>query len=143
MAGAEWQSEVFVQRFFLVSDSVRRAAADAVAAAPDGFVVEIRPRTRSLEQNSRMWSMLTDVSQQIDWYRRRLSPEDWKHIFTAELENLDTVPGISGGIVVLGQSTRKMSVKKMSDLIELIDSFGAEHGVKFKDNTGEMTWHEE
>lgn len=44
------------------------------------------------------------------------------------------MPNIDGnGFVVLGKSTSKMSVSEMSDMIELIQSFGAERGVKFKD----------
>ena len=68
-----------------------------------------------------------------DWYGRKLSAEDWKHVFTASLKQIDTVPGIDGGIVVLGQSTSKMTVSQMRDLIELINAFGAEHDVSWSD----------
>lgn len=43
--------------------------------------------------------------------------------------------GIDGGFVVLGQSTSKMTVGEMRDLIELINAFGAERGVKFSDES--------
>ncbi|MBK9617266.1 MAG: recombination protein NinB [Uliginosibacterium sp.] len=33
--------------------------------------------------------------------------------------------------VVLGQSTSKMSIREMSDLMELMSAFGAERGVRF------------
>jgi len=94
--------------------------------------ITIDKETRSIEQNSRLWSMLTDVSKQVDWYGRKLSPEDWKHIFTASLKKQDAVVGIDGGIVVLGLSTRKMSKATMSQLQELIEAFGAERGVMFR-----------
>ena len=78
-----------------------------------------------------MWSHLTDLSEQVDWYGRRLSPDDWKAIMTASLRKYDTVPGIDGGIVVLGQATSKMTVSQLNDLIELTRAFGVEHGVKW------------
>lgn len=45
------------------------------------------------------------------------------------------VPGINGGFVVLGQSTSKMRVSEMRDLITLIHAFGAEQSVKFSDES--------
>ncbi len=73
------------------------------------LVLEVKPETRSSEQNRRLWAMLTEVSSQVDWYGQKLSPEDWKHIFTASLKKTRAVPGIDGGIVVLGQSTSRMT----------------------------------
>lgn len=93
--------------------------------------IQIKPVTRSLEQNSRMWAMLTEVSRQVDWYGRKLTPEEWKHVFSASLKKQDVVPGLDGGFVVLGLSTSQMSIREMSDLIELMSAFGAEKGVRF------------
>lgn len=88
---------------------------------------------RSGEQNKRLWATLSDVSSQVDWYGQKLSQEDWKHVFTAALEKQRVVPGIDGGFVMCGMSTSKMSKAKFSDLLEIINAFGAEHGVKWSD----------
>lgn len=93
--------------------------------------LEIKPVTRSLEQNARLWAMLDEISEQVDWYGRKLTPEEWKHVFTAALKKQDVVPGIDGGFVVLGISTSKMTKAEMSDLQTLMEAFGAEKGVKF------------
>jgi hypothetical protein len=95
------------------------------------MVVEVKKETRSLEQNARMWAMLTDVSKQVVWYGRKLTPEDWKHVFTASLTKQEVVPGIDGGFVVLGKSTSQMTKAEMSELQELMQAFGAQHDVKF------------
>ncbi len=98
------------------------------------FVVEVKPLTRTLEQNAKLWAMLTDVSEQVNWHGQKLTPEDWKHVFSAALNQQRVVPNIdSTGFVVLGQSTSKMTVRQMADMIELINAFGAERGVRFKD----------
>lgn len=97
------------------------------------MVLEVKPATRSLEQNARLWAMLSDVSRQVDWYGRKLSPEEWKHVFTASLKRQDVVPGLDGGFVVLGLSTSQMSKAEMSELQELISAFAAQQGVQLHD----------
>ncbi len=96
------------------------------------LVVSIKPETRSLAQNARLWAMLSDVSQQVEWHGRRLTPEDWKHVFTASVRKLQVVPNLDGsGFVALGMSTSQMTRAEMTELQELIAAFGAEHGVRF------------
>lgn len=119
------------QLFRLVHPTARQMASRACIQAPDGYVVEIKPKTRSLEQNAALWAMLTDVSRQVDWHGQKLTPEDWKHVFSASLKQQRAVPGLDGGFVVLGQSTSKMTVREMSDLMVLISAFGAERSVRF------------
>lgn len=114
----------------------------AMLVAGHRMVVEVRPETRSLAQNARLWAMLTDISNQVQWYGRKLTPEEWKHVFTAALSKQDVVPGIDGGFVVLGKSTSQMTKGEMSELQELMEAFGAERGVKFTapvdPDTGEL-----
>jgi len=122
------------QKYTLAHATARQRAIDAVRAAPDGMVVEIRAKSRSLDQNARMWAMLTDLSRQLKWCDRDLSPADWKCLMTAHLKRHDTVPGIDGGFVVLGAYTSQMTVRDMSDLIELMFAFGAENDVEWSDD---------
>lgn len=97
---------------------------------------------RSLEQNALLWSMLTDISRQIEWYGRYLSAEEWKHVFTASLSKQNVVPGIDGGFVVLGKSTSSMSIREMGDLIDLMTAFGIEKGVRFSAPEDGHVWRE-
>jgi hypothetical protein len=98
------------------------------------LVVEVKPETRSTEQNSRMWAMLGDVSRQVDWYGKKLSPEDWKHVFSSSLRKLDVVPNLDGtGFVALGLSTSKMTKGELSDLMTLIEAFGADKAVEWSE----------
>lgn len=96
--------------------------------------VVIKPETRSTEQNSKMWAMLSEISAQVDWYGQKLSAEDWKHVLSASLKKQRAVQGLDGGFVVLGLSTSKMTKGEMADLITLMEAFGAEKGVKFSDD---------
>lgn len=98
------------------------------------IIVTIQDRTRSLQQNKMLWSCLGDVSRQVEWHGRWLDAESWKCIFTAVLKQQDIVPNLSGnGFVVIGQSTSKMRVGEFAELLELIQAFGTEHGVRWSD----------
>lgn len=80
-----------------------------------------------------MWAMLSDVANQVIWYGKTLTPENWKDIFSAALKKQDVVPGIEGGFVILGQSTSKMTIKEMTELQELMAAFGSEKNVRWSE----------
>ncbi|AWI90241.1 hypothetical protein C0214_19460 [Methylobacterium sp. DM1] len=125
-------------RHFLIlaNEAVKARAVRWIMAAPLGMSVEFKPSTRSLEQNAKLWALLTDVSRQVEWYGERLTAEDWKDVFSASLRKAKVVPGLdAGSFVVLGLRTSKLTKGEFSDLIELIHAFGAERGVVWSDPT--------
>ena len=97
------------------------------------FDVVIRPEKRSTAQNRRMWALLTALSRQVDWHGQKLSPEDWKTMATASLKRQRVLPGIEGGFVVMGDSTSGMTIAEMTELMDFVEAFGAQHGVDFGD----------
>lgn len=117
--------------FFLEHDIARRNAIKAVQEAPAGMMVVVQEKTRTLDQNALLWPLLTAVSRQVVWHGTKLSPDEWKDVFTAALKKQKVVPGIDGGFVVCAQRTSRMPKSEFSDLIELIYAFGAEQGVDF------------
>lgn len=124
------------QQFIILNEQIRFNAVSAINQLKVGpeiapMVVEIKPLTRTIDQNSKLWACLADVSKQVVWHGRKLTSEEWKHVFSASLKRQDVVIGLDGGFVVLGQSTSSMSKKELCDLIELIHAFGSEHGVIF------------
>ena len=80
-----------------------------------------------------MWAMLTDISNQVVWHGRKLTPKQWKSVVTAALYKYEVVPGIDGGYVVLGESTSDMSIAKMADVITFCYSFGVEQNIKWSE----------
>ena len=106
--------------------------AKAMTMAGHRLVLEVRPEKRTDAQNRRLWAMLRDISQQVDWHGNKLSDDEWKDVFTAALKRQKVVPGLDGGFVVCGQHTSKMTKAEMSELQELITAFGAERGVSFR-----------
>jgi hypothetical protein len=118
------------------TDQDRATVARWAHQTATGTVVTFRKKSRSTEQSAKMWAMLSEVADQVDWYGQKLEAEDWKDIFTASLRHARVVPGIDKGTFVpLGMRTSTMTIEEMSNLIELIYAFGAqpEHPVVFKE----------
>lgn len=112
----------------------RNLIARWAAGVPDGTTVEFRAPRRSNDANALMWSLLTQISKQLDWCGKKRSAEDWKDLTTAALRHAEFVPGITPGTVVpLGMRTSQMSSAEISDLIESLYAFGSERGVKFRE----------
>ena len=89
------------------------------------------PKLRSLSQNALMWKMLREIADQVVWHGQKLIASEWKDVMSAALRRQKVVPGLDGGFVVLGTSTSHMTPAQMSEMIELMNAFGAQRGVKF------------
>lgn len=121
----------------IIKGSADRARAAALLAkVPFGTRLDFKAAKRSLPQNDRFWAMLTEVSRQVEWHGVKLRPDDWKFLFLDALKReVRVVPNIDGdGFVNLGRSSSDLSKGEMSELIELILAFGANHGVVFQDD---------
>lgn len=75
--------------------------------------------------------MLGDLSRQVVWHGQKLTKEEWKDATTAAIKRQRVIPGIEGGWVVLGTSTRNMKIAEMNELMEFIEFFGGSQQVKF------------
>jgi hypothetical protein len=117
------------------NDNDRLLAASWAQKSPDGTRIEFKRSKRTLPQNDRMWAMLTEFSRQLPWHGLMLAPDDWKLLFLDALKReVRMVPNLDdNGMVSLGRSSSDLSKDEMGDLMTLMESFGASHGVKFKD----------
>lgn len=96
-----------------------------------GKSMSITSGGRTGPQNDRMWAMLADISRQVEWYGQKLKDEEWKHVFSAAVQQQRVVPGLDGCFVVLGVSTSKQSKRWFNDMFLVMEAFAAERGVKF------------
>lgn len=116
----------------IFNDADRKKVTAWSWTAPIGTRVEFKAARRSVDQNAKLWASLTDIAVQVEWYGQKLSPTDWKDVFTASLRKARVVPGIDpGNFVLLGLHTSDMTKEELSNLLELIHAFGAEKGVIF------------
>ena len=118
----------------------------AVAGAIEIIVRPVKSR-RTLEQNAKLWAMLGDISRQVQWpvngVMQHLDAEDWKSLMTAAArQEVRMAAGIDGGVVMLGVSTKRMTVRELGDVIECMYAFGVDKDITWTEPKGQMpeTW---
>ncbi len=91
----------------LNTNADRRRASDWVFSADDGTRVVFIQAKRTIDQNAKMWAMLTDIAEQVEWHGLKLGTNDWKLMFMDALKReMRVVPNIDrNGFVNLGAST--------------------------------------
>jgi hypothetical protein len=121
----------------LTTQSVREQFCRWVMKAPPRTIATLKGVKRSIPQNNRLWALLTDVATQATWQGKKRTTEQWKDLFSgaflAAAGNLEIVPGLEGGFMILGLHTSEMSVAEMADLQTYIEAWGAQNGVTFSD----------
>jgi hypothetical protein len=118
----------------LYGNADREKAIDWIRRARPMSRIEFKGPARSVDQNGLMWQRLTDIALQHTWHGDKLSPDDWKDLFTAALRTARVVPGIDPGTCVpLGLRTSDMSKEEFTALLDLISAFAAEHGIVLRD----------
>lgn len=130
------------QRFVLVHTEARRRAVHAVAEAPEGHEVTIRPPTRSGMQSAKFHAICGDLAKSgLEWFGKRRTPAEWKTLLVsghavATKEAAEIVPGIENELVSIRESTALMSKARGASLIEYATSFAVSKGVAVEKTEG-------
>lgn len=113
------------------SPSSRNTAWNVIRAAPDGSVMSVTAPRRTNDQNAKMHAMLSDIARAKP-QGRVLAPDIWKALFMASCgHKVRFEPTLDGeGVVPIGFRSSRMSKAEMSDLIEAIACYAAEHGIE-------------
>lgn len=130
------------RQFFLRSNQVRLNCIEFIKELPMDdkrpLVVKIQPMTRSLEQNSKLHALLSDISKQCEFNGQKRDIDTWKMIMVSAHKiatggKAEMVIGLEGEVINLRESTAQMGVQRLASLIEYITAWGVENGVKFND----------
>jgi hypothetical protein len=103
------------------------------------FTVEVRPLTRTLDQNAKFHAMIGDVAKQMAEAGSSWTLEDWKRLLIDQWA-ADTnrrigsvVPSLDGHRVVqLGLQSAKFSVEDAGEFIEWLDAWAAQKGIEWR-----------
>lgn len=122
------------QVFQLSHVVARRNASHAVMTAPENYMVEVKPRNRSLDQNAMLHALFTEVAKRHTWQGRKLTPTQWKVLFIsghaiATGLGADMIPGLENEFVNVRESSATMSIARMTSLIEYIHAWMAHNEV--------------
>lgn len=126
------------QFFILAHELARKNAMQAILESPTGYVVEIKPKNRTLEQNSKLHVLIQEISQKVVWAGKKQEVETWKRLLTAAWlrargEPVEMLPAIDGyGVDVVFRPTSKLTVEEMSELIEYIQAWAVEQGIEIE-----------
>lgn len=117
--------------FTLAHKTARARAVAAVESAPEGARVKIEEPRRTLDQNAKLWPMLTDISLQHKHHGEFRTPEEWKGLFMHACgREVRFLPALDGkGFVPFGMRSSALSKREFSELIEFIYAWGAENGI--------------
>lgn len=122
------------QTFRLVHKNARALALYAVSQAPEGYVVTVKPPTRSLDQNALLHSLLSQIARsgvEIGGCRRTV--DELKFLFVVahahETETPVEVVMFEGHQIALRESTANMTKARSSSLIEYIQAWAAQRGI--------------
>lgn len=123
---------------YLVNQSVRQRAIEAVKEAPPGYSVTVSEPKRNLGSNAAMWVRLQAFSDQLLWpingELTKIEPTDFKHILTAAYRQEVGRVALSldgRGFVMLGARTSEMSQREMGEFLEFMDATAADRGVVY------------
>lgn len=89
---------------------------------------------RSDAQNRIMWSCLGDLSEQVQWFGKRMTPDGWKDFITGHLNGQELVPNMDGtGFISIskGRSTSQMTRREVGAVIDLCHAFGTDQNVNW------------
>ncbi|KRR21874.1 recombination protein NinB [Bradyrhizobium retamae] len=106
-----------------------------IEKAPRGTRVEFKGPQRTIEQNSRMWAMLTDIATQKKHAGRKYTTDQWKVLFMHACgREVAFLPSLDGSTFIpWGQSSSDLSTEEMNDLIEFMFAWGCENNVVWSD----------
>jgi hypothetical protein len=115
---------------------ILRAEWRSRAEAGNPLVVTVDEECRrTAEQNALLWPLLQQWAIQKPWQvngqAQHLTKEDWKVILTASFrgEAARIAPGLDGGMVLLGISTRAMGKREFSRFLDWLFAAAHHHGV--------------
>jgi hypothetical protein len=126
------------QFFILAHELARKNAMQAILEAPTGYAVELKPKNRTLEQNSKLHVLIQEIARKVVWAGKVQEVETWKRLLTAAWlrargEPVEMLPAIDGyGVDVVFRPTSKLTVEEMSELIEYIQAWAVEQGIEIE-----------
>lgn len=121
------------QTVILRGHDQRQLAKQLIDRAPIDAVVRISEPKRTLDQNAKLWAMLSDISRAKPQGRMH-TPEVWKALFMHACGHaVQFEHGLDGQPFPVGFRSSRLTKAQMSDLVEFIYSYGAEHGVQWSE----------
>jgi hypothetical protein len=123
----------------VLTDKNKRWVASLVDTSPVGSVVTIHPPRRSPSQSDLFHSLVDQITRaKPEWNGMAMTADDWKQLLVLSFAvatgggSIRLTKDLEGhGLVQLRESTARMSKERASSLIEYVQSWAAQNGVRF------------
>ena len=112
-------------KFALTAD--RSRVLQMIALAPDGFIVEIHPPSRTLEQNALYWSTVHEVAENVTLDGKRFTPQVWHIYFKQRFLPGRIIELPNGQIMEAEPTTTELTKEEFSEFIEEVIQFRELH----------------
>jgi len=100
-----------------------------IDSAPDDWVAEVKPPTRSLEVNAALHAEISDIAATVPWAGKLRDVTTWKRLLTASWlrargEAVEVLPALDGhGIDVIFEPTSQMTGAQVRELLDYIGAW--------------------
>ena len=118
-------------KLYIVRSHNRGFLRDLLGRAPEGYEIVMRAPTRTLDQNAKLWCMLTDLANAAPEGRHH-TPETWKCLAMHACGHQTRFEmGLNGEPFPVGFRSSHLTKAQMADLITFIAEYGDRHGVSW------------
>lgn len=102
------------------------------------LIVTIHERSRSLQQNARLHAMLSEISKKTTYHGKVRGVEFWKGLFVsgwqiATNQHPEIAPGLEGEFINIRESTTRLSVKKLTEVMDYIEAYCAMNSIQLSE----------
>jgi len=116
-----------MQRVILPLTADRSRVIEMITRAPDGYVVEIRQPSRTLEQNALYWTQVHECAERVTIEGKRFTPQVWHVYFKQRFLPGRIIELPNGQIMEQDPTTTKLTNEEFSLFIEEVLQFKANH----------------
>jgi hypothetical protein len=129
---------------YTLTEQNRAWVASLILTLDPNWVVSISPPRRSPSQNDLFHELCDQIAKaKPEWNGLRMTPEDWKQLLILShaiatkddttAMNIRLVPDLEGqGLVQLRESSARMSKIRATSLIDYVQAWAAQNGVRFQ-----------
>lgn len=116
-----------MQRVILPLTADRSRVIEMITRAPDGYVVEIRQPSRTLEQNALYWTQVHECAERVTIEDKRFTPQVWHVYFKQRFLPGRIIELPNGQIMEQDPTTTELTKEEFSLFIEEVLQFQANH----------------
>jgi 2,4-dienoyl-CoA reductase-like NADH-dependent reductase (Old Yellow Enzyme family) len=116
-----------MNRVILPLTADRSRVIEMISRAPDGYVVEIREPSRSLEQNALYWATIHEIAESVKVQGAKFTPQVWHIYFKQRFLPGRIIELPNGQIMESEPTTTELTKEEFSEFIENVLSFKENH----------------